>query len=216
MEPNIVRLTCKAMRERAREALSGKWKVAVLATLVIFLISSLQYFAITFFSNIFIGSVISLAFSLFVVLPLGLGYYHFALKIANNEEVKIGTVFEGFNYIGKVIILTILIEIFVILWSILLIIPGIIAALRYSQAYFILLDNPEISPLEAIKRSKQMMVGNKGKYFLLGLSFIGWALLNGITCGVGSLWLLPYIYVALAVFYKEVSREPKICACYLD
>lgn len=197
------------MRVKALEGLSGKWNVAVVATLVYFLISSLQCIADA-------TGILALPFYLCVIAPLDLGYNKFALKIARHEEVEVGNIFEGFQYFGKVVLLTLLIFIFVILWSFLLIVPGIIAAFRYSQAYFILLDNPDISPMEAIERSKQMMVGNKGKLFLLGLSFIGWAILNIFTVGIGSLWLLPYGTVSLAVFYLELQGEQTKTNLYID
>ncbi len=200
METNIVRLTCKEMRAQAREALSGKWTTAVLATLVYFLILSISGIA-NFMLDEGVAALFSIAFGFCVSGPLGLGYSYFVLKAARREDIEIGNIFEGFNHFVKVVILSILIGIFTILWTLLFIIPGIIAALRYSQAFFILLDNPDLSPMEAIRRSKQMMKGNKGKLFLLTLSFIGWALLCGITFGIGALWLNPYVYVALAVFY---------------
>ncbi|XID91971.1 DUF975 family protein [Paenibacillaceae bacterium WGS1546] len=93
-----------------------------------------------------------------------------------------GTLFSGFSDFFKPFLLYLLLIVFVSLWSLLFVIPGIIAAFRYSQAYYILIDNTGIGPLEAIRRSKAMMVGHKGRFFMLYLSFIGWALL-GCFCG---------------------------------
>jgi uncharacterized membrane protein len=88
-----------------------------------------------------------------------------------------------------------------------LIVPGIIAAFRYSMAFYILKDHPEISPMEAIRRSKEMMVGQKWRYFVLNLSFIGWALLCILTLGIGFLWMHPYISVTNSHFYDELRNR---------
>ncbi|MPN61797.1 hypothetical protein SDC9_209541 [bioreactor metagenome] len=91
--------------------------------------------------------------------------------------------------------------IFVILWSLLLIVPGIIAAIRYSMCFYILADNPDIGIMEALNESKRMMRGNKWKYFCLNLSFIGWGLLCICTVGIGFLWLTPYVETSVIAFY---------------
>jgi len=91
--------------------------------------------------------------------------------------------------------------IFVLLWSLLLIVPGIIAAFRYSMSFYILADNPDMGIMEAINESKRMMRGNKWKFFCLNLSFIGWAILGVLTLGIGYLWLTPYIEVTMIAFY---------------
>lgn len=205
METNIIRLTCKEMRGQARASLSGKWTTAVLATLVYILILSVSGI-VGFFIDPFASAFFSIAYGLFVSGPLGLGYFYLFLKVARGEDIEISDIFEGFNFFGKVVVLSILIGIFTFLWSLLFVIPGIIATLRYSQAFFILLDNPEISPMEAIRRSKLMMKGNKGKLFLLGLSFIGWAILCSMTLGIGMLWFSPYIYASMAVFYLALMN----------
>lgn len=205
MEPNIIRLTCKEMRAQAREALAGKWTTAVLATLVYFLITSIPTIALMAMDPI-IGYLLTLAFGLLVTGPLVAGYFKLSLNIGEHKEAEISNIFEGFNLFGKIVVMSILIGLFTYLWSLLLVIPGIIAMLRYSQAYFILLENPELSPMEAIRRSKQMMIGNKGKLFLLFLSFIGWSILSSITV-VGMLWLYPYIFITLAAFYLALKNE---------
>ncbi|KHF31013.1 hypothetical protein LR68_00503 [Anoxybacillus sp. BCO1] len=87
-----------------------------------------------------------------------------------------------------------------------LIIPGIIKSLSYSQTFFLLKDHPEYSALQAISESKKRMKGYKGKLFLLYLSFIGWGLLSMLTFGIGFLWLVPYIYTSLAAFYDQFIR----------
>ncbi len=97
--------------------------------------------------------------------------------------------------------------IFVFLWSLLLIIPGIIATLSYSMTYFIIADNNSITALEAITKSKEMMRGNKWKFFCLGLRFLGWSLLCVVTLGIGFLWLTPYMSVSSAQFYDDLKEN---------
>ncbi|MDF2536460.1 MAG: hypothetical protein K0R18_2622 [Bacillales bacterium] len=96
---------------------------------------------------------------------------------------------------------------YLIIFLILLMIPVIIKSITYAQAMFVLKENLELSPLEAITLSKKMMVGYKWKYFTLYLSFIGWAILCLLTFGIGFLWLIPYVQTTMAEFYNQLSRE---------
>lgn len=91
-------------------------------------------------------------------------------------------------------------------------IPAIIAQYRYSMCFYILVDNPKVGIRQCIRESSEMMKGYKWKFFLLGLSFIGWGLLSCLTLGIGLLWLLPYMYTTYGNFYNELkkSREPEI------
>ena len=96
---------------------------------------------------------------------------------------------------------------FTFLWTLLLVVPGIVALMRYSQAWFIMADDPNIRPMEAIEKSKQMMDGHKWEYFVLGLSFIWWFLLCCVTLGIGLLWLIPYIQTTVANFYDDLKSN---------
>lgn len=97
------------------------------------------------------------------------------------------------------------------LWSLLFIIPGIIAVYKYAMAPFILAEHPEMKPSQAITASKQMMDGRKWELFCLELSFIGWCLLSVLTLGIGMLWVAPYMNVAVAVFYRDIcpAKRPE-------
>ena len=89
----------------------------------------------------------------------------------------------------------------------LLIVPGIIAAISYSMAFFIQRDNPDMKAMEAIDASKKMMYGYKWKYFCLGLRFLGWFILGILSCGIGFLWILPYLYISTAKFYIDLKAN---------
>ena len=100
--------------------------------------------------------------------------------------------------------------VFVFLWALLLIIPGIIAAIAYSQTFYILAEDDTIGSMDALRKSKEMMIGYKWKYFCLGLRFIGWALLCVLTLGIGFLWLSPYIQVSYAKFYEDLKTNQAV------
>lgn len=95
--------------------------------------------------------------------------------------------------------------IYTFLWSLLLIIPGIIKAFAYSQAMYIIAEEPNIGTREALRRSEEMMVGHKAEYFVLQLSFIGWGILSTFTFGILTLWLVPYMNATMANYYQELK-----------
>ncbi len=136
-----------------------------------------------------------------------LGYCRFNKNLIKGANPQFSDLFSQFNLFGKAFGLRLVTSIFVFLWALLLIIPGIVAAYRYSMAFYIMDDDPSIDIMEAIRRSKAMMQGNKGRLFCLHLSFIGWAILCLFTCGIGFLWLTPYVNAATAAFYLEVSGQ---------
>ena len=100
-----------------------------------------------------------------------------------------------------------LMNVFISLWSLLLIIPGFIKLYAYALTPYILIDNPEISANQAINLSQKMMKGHKFDLFFLHFSFIGWFFLSIFTFGIGLLWLLPYMMTAQAAFYQDVKKE---------
>ena len=142
-----------------------------------------------------------------VALVLNAGYYCYCFGILRREEMPYESLFDAFPFAGKVILLSIVEGVFIFLWSMLFVIPGIIAAYRYSMATYIMAENPTITPTEAIERSKALMDGRKGDLFCLDLSFFGWALLTVLTAGIGALWLTPYMAVSRAAFYRSLPRS---------
>ncbi|MDR0852242.1 MAG: DUF975 family protein [Clostridiales Family XIII bacterium] len=121
--------------------------------------------------------IVMSVYSLVVSGALTLGMSILYLRYRRRQEGGTDLIFVGFSNFGRAFMLSLFISIFVFLWSMLFIIPGIIALYRYKLAFFILADNPEIAPLEAIRLSKYLMRGNKAKLFTLNLSFIGWSFL---------------------------------------
>ena len=114
---------------------------------------------------------------------------------------------EPFGDYARYLIGIVLLVIYTFLWSLLLFIPGIIKGISYSMTYYIMRENPGMSGEQAIQRSMAMMRGHKMQYFLLFLSFIGWAILALIPAGLGFIWLIPYMYTAQAAFYEELKKD---------
>lgn len=140
----------------------------------------------------------------FLLIPFSVGVSWFFLSLVRSEKLNIAEVFSPYKIFWKTVGLTIVEAIFILLWSLLFIIPGIIKAISYSQTYYILKDNPDMGILDIITESKNRMKGLKGKYFLTVLSFIGWAILAAFTFGIGYLFLVPYVYATLASFYENL------------
>ena len=187
------------LMQMARESLRWKWNTVVPIFLIYIIITA----ALQGVSEVFpLAGLISLILSG----PIALGISIFSLNIAGDNDLKAEQLFEGFKNFGTSVVAYLLMVIFILLWSILLIIPGIIAALSYSMTFFIIAEDSSIDAVEALKKSKEMMDGHKWKYFCLSLRFIGWALICILTLGIGFLWLLPYIQVTNVKFYEDIKE----------
>lgn len=152
--------------------------------------------------------IISTLVSIFLRNPVLVGGCKFFVDNAS-EPANVGKVGFGFkNGYGKVVVTLLLKDIFVMLWSLLFIVPGIIKAYEYSMVPYILADQPELDRKQAFELSKQMMKGQKWNAFVLDLSFFGWYLLSGITCGiVGLFYVLPYVYATDAELYLTLKKN---------
>ncbi len=135
-----------------------------------------------------------------------LGYCKYNLALFKEEGVpSLNYLFHYMNRVWKAFWLGILMGLKIFLWTLLFVVPGIIAAYRYSLSYFVMSENPDITASQAIKRSSAIMKGNKWNLFCLHLSFIGWGFLAALVPGIGSLLLMPYIRAADAAFYLDRS-----------
>lgn len=205
----------KRNAELAKDALAslkGKWGLAVGT----FLVYSLIIGILSSGNNAYVhsmglgyGYMASLNVLLIVIGgPLVLGAIKFTLNISRGLNPSFEQLFDGFNNFGKAVLTYLLLVVSVAIGAIFFIIPGIILSLMFSQAFFILSDNKDISAVDALKESARMMKGYKTKYFGLGLRFIPWALLCVLTLGIGFLWLVPYMYVSFAKFYDDIKANP--------
>ena len=190
-------------RQNAKDHLKGNWTNVVVAYLVLIAITAIA-------SSVVVGSIL-------VVGPLSVGICVILLKLSRGGKAEIETIFEGFRHgLANNIVAGLLVSIFTFLWTLLFYIPGIVKSYSYSMTYFILADNPDMAPTDAITLSRKMMNGNKWRLFCLDFSFIGWILLSLVTFGIATLWVAPYMQQARAEFYEsikdgiyEVSEAPK-------
>ena len=249
-EPN------KNLRALGRNALRNNWKVAIMAVCTYVLVLNVPpvIFNGLFGTNIvsiFTNSGYTYGFdaetyanmynnmpdycflgTVYILLVAGafeLGLSMFFLAIFRMHKVHVADVFLGFEHFLKALGLFFFMNLFICLWTLLFIVPGIIASIRYSQAFFILADDPSKGIRQCMDESKAMMKGNKSKYFLLSLSFIGWMLLAVIPSSivesigntvsnnpvvvslfsiVGTLLVVPvtvYMYSTYAGFYEILA-----------
>ena len=136
---------------------------------------------------------------------IGVGYAKFNLNLVDKKNAAFETLFEYFSHWKTTTITRLLRALYVFLWSLLFIIPGIVAGFSYAMTDYILAEDPELTADEAISQSKSIMMGNKWRFFCLQFSFIGWDILATLAFGIGHLWLTPYKQAAYAAFYREVS-----------
>ena len=152
-------------------------------------------------------AVVGMAISLFVGNAADVGLAHYFVR---NVETKpsFADAFYGFKvkYLRNIGTL-LLVGIKLALWSLLLVVPGIIKSFEYAIIPYILADDPEITSKEAFRKAKEMMMGNKWRLFKLNLSFFGWFVLCVVTCGLGTPFLLPYVSAANAEFYAELKNK---------
>jgi len=248
----IVCDSCANLRRQGRKALAGKWSLAVVAVLIYLALTEVPIYFMDYFlgkpitisaplgsyySNLYSYSDLafgnfSWASSLYSLLLTGAFMYGLVLffmslfrrRTASNEML-----FEGFSDFGKTLGLYLYMLLFIFLWSLLFVIPGIIAAIRYSQSFMILADDPSKSITQCVNESKFIMEGNKSKYFWMNLSFIGWILLAAIppaivgsimqntgsqqivmdivswAASAGELWVISYILSTDIAFYDILT-----------
>lgn len=212
--------SAKFFREAAWTQLTGNWTPAVVFTLVYVVVvfaasviseipslTSLSSNPDAMGSYVGVDLLFSLLFACFTY-PLVYGLMTAFLNFKRTgEDVKVSMMFDGFKDFVRITLTNLLQTLYVVLWTILLIIPGIIKSIAYSQTNYILKDYPELKYNAAIERSMAMMKGHKMEFFLLSLSYIGWLILCILTLGVGLLWINPYVFTAYAHFYDYVKED---------
>ena len=188
----------KVFRENAKAQLGGSifsnnWLMALLAILIVELIISLA-------SSFVIGALLITGF-----LTFGLCRVFLQLVRGQKEKVELSDLFSGADKFGELLVLSLLQTLFTFLWTLLFIIPGIIKSYAYSMAFYIKHDHPEYDWRQCLDESQRMMKGHKWQYFCLQFSFIGWALLGALCCGIGVLWVSAYSSAACANFYENLK-----------
>lgn len=207
----------------ALAALKGRWPQAVLAALAYICITllflspyELSYMRLlndptnlALAARVSNWSLLYLAGLIFLIFPITIGLANsFKKLLLEGDDRVVGNMFKiTFGNYWHYLWGNLLCKIFASLWSLLLIVPGIIKVLSYAMTSYILVDRPELSANQAINLSKRMMRGHKFDLFYLYLSFIGWIFLCFLTLGIGLVWFLPYAQTAEASFYEDVKAE---------
>lgn len=176
-----MQITCKSIKEDARIRLKGKWAVTFLCTFLWLNFSD----AVKFITGKFhLGSISAIL--IFVSTTVFIfGYNDIILQIARGNNIKFLRFFSGCKRTLRGFRMSLLMGVYIVLWSILLVIPGIVAMIKYSMTFFIWVDNPDIYVSEAIRKSVDITYGHKFEIFKLILSFIGWFLLViALTLGI--------------------------------
>jgi len=212
----------KELKIRAKEILNGNWGVAIVASLIVTLLSTGP--TVTGMWTYFI----SMSISIFIAGPLIYGLTYFNINLINNKKGSIIDVFKPFgSQYTQTLIASLLTAFYIFLWALLLVIPGIIKAFSYAMTPYICMNDSNISASEAINESKKMMHGNKLRLFCLYMNFLWiliiWAIIGGLIIGlvnvilgislayIGSLliciYILPYLGVAQTLFFQEVAQS---------
>ena len=194
------------LKSKAKQQIKGNlgtlFVISILVSLISYALNMIPY----------VGSIASAVCMFGFALSLVMIY----LGITDGVKAKIGDMFKGFNQIWPAIKLYMLMGIKIMLWSLLLYIPGIVKSYAYSMAPYILAENPGMGAREAIRRSKEMTEGHKMDLFVLDLSFLGWALLTPFTLGLLCIWLIPYMSATKTNAYKALKGTPTVEAAAVD
>lgn len=191
---------------------NARWWKMTLATIALYLLNG----GISIYVNIvtvinrddpsttvgYSSSVITLLLIPFTIAASG--YYLNHIRGFNPEWKSLYK--EGIDNYGSYLVTGVLVNVFTFLWSLLFVVPGIIKSLAYSQANYVIHDNPRLKGKEAIEISKRMTNGFKGDLFSMYLSFIGWYILVGLTGGILSIYVTPYVETTAAMYYENLKR----------
>lgn len=199
------------LRHAAREVIRGKWLAGVAITLVYGLLCGLiSSFSVANVDDEVVFSLLTLLAAIVVGYPLTLGYAMVWLNVArNNSHPEVKDLFDGFKrrYHRSAMGTLLLQNIYTVLWTLLLIVPGIIKSIEYAMTPFIVADEPELGCNEAIEKSMAMMRGHRWQLFKMYLGMIGWMILGVFTCYIAWLWIVPYYQMVFAKFYLELKGE---------
>ncbi|MBQ2754131.1 MAG: DUF975 family protein [Clostridia bacterium] len=199
------------LKSKSKQQIKGKIGVIFCIYLVI---SFLSVVALFLLSLIPYGKIV---FAIIVAPAFGLSLIRAYLNVSLNKKIDISDAICGFDDFWSAFKVQFFTSIFIYLWSLLFIIPGIVKSISYSMAMNILAENKGKPALECIKESKEMTKGHKAELFVLSLSFIGWILLGYVTFGIALIWVIPYMETTLINAYHslkpvkaEFATEPEV------
>ena len=190
----------------AKEKLSGNlcsiWKILIIALGISLASTCVLSILFNKMDADFLDSLLGI-----LMMPLGIGTTAFFVSLIENENFEAKDLFKYYHDFVKIIGVTVLMGLIIMLGYICFIIPGIILTLSYSLVPIILIKKPELGIVETLKYSREKMQGHKLDTFVLGLSFIGWAILGTLTFGILYIWLYPYMQLTFTKFYLNILGE---------
>lgn len=192
------------LKTLAKAQIKGKIGILFLITLIIGLISGVAGFLLAM-----IPVVGPIAASIIITPAFTLSVVRIYMLVVRGGQPEVKDSFSGFDDFWAAFKVTFLVGLFTYLWSLLLVIPGIIKAYSYSMSMYILAENKGKAALECINESKAMTDGHKMDLFVLSLSFIGWILLCCVTLGLAYIWVLPYMQATFANAYYSLKPMPQ-------
>ena len=204
----------KELKAAAKAQIKGNIGILFLCMLVMFIVVAVVsglISAVTILSdNLVMVTVFTLLGSLLLIIvtpPFMVSFAMIYLNLREGQRPEVGHIFKGFSITGKSIWLYIIMQVFITLWSLLLIIPGIIKTYAYLLCFYVLAENQNMTARQALSESKRITKGYKMSLFVLGLSFILWGLLCVVTLGFAGIYVVPYIEATYANAYKKIQAE---------
>ncbi len=194
------------LKQNAKNQLKNNWALAIGVIILCQLIAYIPNLLLLISDNLVFTTIIIPIITLVITGPLAIGQCKFFINLANRSNPKFSDLWYGFNNILRAIGVTLLVGVIVFIGSLLLIVPGIILAYMYSQVYYIMAENPDMSVIDVLMESSRIMKGRKFELFVLQLSFIGWMILIGITFGIAGLYVFPYYNATLTNFYLKIKN----------
>ena len=159
------------------------------------------------FGTAAVVSIVGLLIKIFLANPIEIGGKTFFKSNVEATPAPLSLFSNGFRNYWHNFVTLFLRDLYIVLWSLLFVIPGIVKAYSYKMVPYILAENPDMPANEVITRSREMMNGNKWQAFLLDLSFIGWILLGIVTLGLGFVfWTAPYMNSTSAALYLKLKE----------
>lgn len=215
----------KEYRAAGWAVLKGNWEQSIIATFIVMVLPELlaavmwgfslllengvggEFWAVPVIVTVMI--ILQLSFVYFLMIPAAVGLVNSFNLLYSRGDGRILSNMKSltFSDVARSALGIFMVNLVTWLFSLLLFIPGLIASIALFPVPFLLKERPEISVMDTLRLSRKMMDGHKMQLFKLILSFLGWAVLNMFTLGVGSLWLTPYMLTTLAAFYQDVKAE---------
>lgn len=205
----------KEIKQRAKEfAFKNKWNIWE-PYLIIYGITFLIGFVLGLLGlndESILGRIVTLILE-FALIPMSIGYINYLIKLIRGENLDVKeALLSKYSMFKLILLVSIMVALFTTLWTLLLIIPGIIYAYKVIMVNYILADtaNENTTWRDVINTSKNMMDGYKMDYAIFELSFIGWSLLCIVTLGIATIWVFPYVQTANVMYYEELKKIKNI------